>query len=400
MISDQFISNFRTTVLGWHTRYMVRTYIQHLTMVTAGLLLAALCIDISSQVSDIISTPPAVTGAGIPLRILWFLALRSVDIGVKLFPVCCFLGTVSAEVALARGYDRLVILGSGRTPFQCAVPAFIVGISLGSILFCMDVYLRPASMAMQASARLGEDGRRFDRTPNAIRFWFAAANQIVGTKIDFGPPARLLNVAVYQVSSDGHLLGVATAEAATGEGSSTEWRMDGGRRWLPNRGPQQDDPVERMDIGLNPLWVTHLGISPMYLPQPILKALARVEDNSFDRGQYVMWVYLRYLDFFMPACMMLLACSLALALFSNGITFERILVLAVTGYLIHVLIRACALLGAQGKMAPSLAAFLAPGIATVFVLGVLLSTYLRGIGWTFSLKMLPKVAGRQFLGDE
>ncbi|MFX5684582.1 hypothetical protein ABTE42_20865, partial [Acinetobacter baumannii] len=78
----------------------------------------------------------------------------------------------------------------------------------------------------------------------------------------------------------------------------------------------------------------------MYLPQPILKALARVEDNSFDRGQYVMWVYLRYLDFFMPACMMLLACSLALALFSNGITFERILVLAVTGYLIHVLIRA------------------------------------------------------------
>jgi lipopolysaccharide export LptBFGC system permease protein LptF len=394
---DQFLSAIRIKVLGWHTRYIVRTYLQHLTMVAAGLIIAALCIDISSQVPEIINAPPAATGIGILFRIVWFLALRSVDIGTKLFPVCCFLGTLSAEVALARAGDRRVISGSGWTPFQCVLPALMLGLGLGCFLYCIDVYLRPASMAAQASGRLGEDGRRFDRTPNSVRYWFTAADKIIGAKLDFGPPVRLLNVAVYQVSNDGHLLRVTTAEAATAEGGSTEWRLDGGRQWVPGLDRPKNDRLEQMNVGLDPLWLAHFGISPMYLPQPILKSLARLGEGSFQHNEYVMWIYLRYLDLLLPACMMLLACSLALALLSSRMTIERILALAISGYLMHVLMRACVLLGGSGKLAPSLAAFLTPGIVATLIVAVLLTISFRGLGWAPSLKIPFWETGRSLL---
>lgn len=243
-------------------------------------------------------------------------------------------------------------------------------------------------MAAQASAQLGEDGRRLNRSPTQFRFWFVAADQIISTKLDFGPPARLLNLTMYQVSNDGHLIRTATAEAATSEAASTEWRLVDGSEWLSGVAKPQTDRIERLGISLNPLWLTYLGISPMYLPQPVLEALAGANDQSYYRGEYRMWIYLRYLDLLLPACMMLLASSLALALLANGITFERVLILAVTGYFMHVLMRACVLLGGHGELPPFVAAFLAPTIAAVLIVVVLLLTHLRGIGWEITPRML------------
>lgn len=369
-------------LLNWHIRYVVRVYLQHVLVIAAGLIITALCIDVSAQMSAILDAPPAATGIDVVWRILWYLSLRSVDIGTKLLPVCCFLGVLSAEAAMTLGRERLVIWGSGRTPFQCVMPALLLGIVFGCALFSMDVYLRPLSMAAQAAGRLGEDGERYSRTPSGKPNWFAAGDRIVSAVLDFGPPPRLSDVMLYQVSGDGHLLRVVSARSATPQDGSAEWRLEEGRQWSPagNGSAPNNDRVETFDLGLNPVWLSQLGLSPMYLPQPTLRALAGIEDAIDHRDEYRMWLYLRYNDLVLPACMMLLASSLALAIFGRGFTFERVFVLAMAGYSVHVLIRAFTLLGGQGKLAPGLAAFLAPALALLAAIVVLVLTHLSGTG--------------------
>jgi hypothetical protein len=63
---------------------------------------------------------------------------------------------------------------------------------------------------------------------------------------------------------------------------------------------------------MDPVWVSHLEISPAYLPQAVLHSLADSPGGVFDPRIYRMMIQVRYADWFLPGSMILLVTALSL----------------------------------------------------------------------------------------
>lgn len=372
-------------IFGLYTRYIFRVYLQHVSVFLLGLLIAALTIDVSTQVPEILAAPPHAAGLGVPLRLAWYLLLRSADIGTKLLPIGSFLGVLSAEVALTLARERLIVSNTGRTPYKCIVPALLLGISFGCIQVALDTYLRPMAIMAQISGHLGEDGRRFDRTLYRGQSWLASRAGLVRARIEYGPPPVLHDVTVFSMGSDGQLNKVVNAESATPEGGTTFWRLQGGSAWLkeetfkaPVSGEASSPGGAQADLGIDPLWVSNLGINPMYLPQATLTSLANSQSGVFDASEYRMWVQLRYSDFLLPGGMILLATSMSLLFLRFGSSIQRVAAIALAGYSVHVALRAVNLLGGYGYIPPGIVGWSIPCILLVIALTILAVTQALG----------------------
>ena len=374
-------------VFGLYTRHVLQVYLQHLFVVLIGLLIAALTIDIAIQVPEILAAPPRATGTDIPGRIAWYLLLRSADIGTRLLPVGCFLGVLSAEVALTLSRERLIVANTGRTPYQCIVPALLLGCIFGVLQVGLSSYLRPLAMAAQIDGKLGEDGRRYDRTRDAGPMWLVSRMGLVKARIEYGPPPVLRDVTIYALGRDGQLTGAIRAESARPETGTESWLLHEAREWdkdgatgfavagapLPNR-------EVRAGLALDPVWIANLGINAMFLPQKTLLALANSRSEISDASEYRMWVHLRYADWLLPGGMILLASCLSLFFLAKGSSFQRVVAIALAGYAVHVLLRALYLLGAHGYIPPLVVGWFVPCLLIAVSLGVLALAQAKGEG--------------------
>jgi lipopolysaccharide export system permease protein len=378
----------RLAFFGLHTRYILQVYLQHVFIVLAGLLIAALTIDVSTQVRELLAAPPAATGFDIPLRLAWYALLRSADVGTRLLPIGCFLGVLSAEVAMTVSRERLMISNTGRSPFQCIVPAMLLGIVFGCALAALDTYLRPIAMMAQISSRLGDDGRGADRTIERGQRWFASKAGLIKARIEYGPPPVLRDLTVFSTGDDGQLRKVLTAVSASPEPGTNSWLIKDGRLWIADgdasRGfevgvsPQTGEA--RADLGMNPLWVSHLDISPIYLSQAVLRSLAESASGVFDPAIYRMLIQVRYADWLLPGGMILLASSMSLFFLRRGSSFQRVIALALIGYVVHVALRAINLLGSYGYIAPRIVAWSIPCVLIVMAVAALALTHALGTG--------------------
>lgn len=374
-------------VFGLYTRHILRIYLQHLFVVLAGLLIAALTIDISTQVPEILVAPPRATGIDVPGRVAWYLLLRAADFGTRLLPIGCFLGVLSAEVALTLSRERLIVSNTGRTPYQCIVPVLLLGCVFGVVQVTLDTYLRPMAMMTQIVGKLGEDGRGYDRTRDLGPMWLVSKMGLVRARIEFGPPPVLRDVTIYALGDDGQLTGVVRAESANPEAGTDSWLLHGASRWAKDgtSGPAVADASlpngeVRADLALDPLWLTNLGINAMFLPQKTLLALANSGSDNPRASEYRMWVQLRYADWLLPGGLILLASCMSLLFLSNGSSFQRVVVIALAGYAVHVLLRALYLLGGHGYIPPLVVGWLVPSALIVISLGVLTAAQVIGTG--------------------
>ncbi len=208
----------------------------------------------------------------------------------------------------------------------------------------------------------------------------------------------LREVAVFSTGADGQLRTVLTAASARPEPGTNFWLIKGGRLWVDGSSPpalavdvSTIKSEARADLGLNQLWVSNLDINPVYLSQAMLRSLAGSANVTFDPGFYWMLIQVRYADWILPGAMILLASSMSLFFLRHGSSFGRVMVLALTGYVVHVALRAVSLLGGHGYVPPVMVAWFVPCVLLTTALVTLVLAHALGTG-----EKLPGAVWRLF----
>ena len=374
---------------GLYTRYMLGAYLRHTMMVVAALMTIALTIDLWPQVPLFSGDPlQVVTG------LAWLAVLRIPDLLPPFIPFATFLGVVWSESAFTESRERLLIWNSGRSPLFCLVPALLAGLAMGTSLFVMDAWLRPAAIHVQIAQRLGREGIRLDRSQNGGSHWIALPDGLLRADIEYGPPLRLHNVTVYKLDTEGHLAEVDTATTAQPL-AKDRWLLEDGHSWLANaeeRGniltttPGREEvevPFKARSIvmALDDAWLRNLGLSPQYLPLGELKTLARARIMSRDLDGYKTRLQLVFGEPLFTCVMALLGSCLAMLTFAFQTRWLALVGVLLAGYLAHFASKAFQLMGEFGYMAPFFAGWLAPLLLLMAVIGVLYTIQKRrGLG--------------------
>jgi lipopolysaccharide export LptBFGC system permease protein LptF len=374
---------------GLYTRYMLGAYLRHTMMVVAALMTIALTIDLWPQVPLFSGDPlQVVTG------LAWLAVLRIPDLLPPFVPFATFLGVVWSESAFTESRERLLIWNSGRSPLFCLVPALLAGLAMGTSLFVMDAWLRPAAIHVQIAERLGREGVRLDRKQNGGSHWIALPDGLLRADIEYGPPLRLRNVTVYKLDTAGHLAEVDTAATAQPL-AKDRWLLEDGRSWLANaeeRGnvltttPGREEvevPFKARSIAmaLDDSWLRNLGLSPQYLPLGELKTLAGARIMSRDLDGYRTRLQLVFGEPLFTCVMALLGSCLAMLTFAFQTRWLALVGVLLAGYLAHFASKAFQLMGEFGYMAPFFAGWLAPLLLLMAVIGVLYTIQKRrGLG--------------------
>ena len=374
---------------GLYTRYMLGAYLRHTMMVVAALMTIALTIDLWPQVPLFSGDPlQVVTG------LAWLAVLRIPDLLPPFIPFATFLGVVWSESAFTESRERLLIWNSGRSPLFCLVPALLAGLAMGTSLFVMDAWLRPAAIHVQIAQRLGREGIRLDRSQNGGSHWIALPDGLLRADIEYGPPLRLHNVTVYKLDTEGHLAEVDTATTAQPL-AKDRWLLEDGHSWLANaeeRGniltttPGREEvevPFKARSIvmALDDAWLRNLGLSPQYLPLGELKTLARARIMSRDLDGYKTRLQLVFGEPLFTCVMALLGSCLAMLTFAFQTRWLALVGVLLAGYLAHFASKAFQLMGEFGYMAPFFAGWLAPLLLLMAVTGVLYTIQKRrGLG--------------------
>ena len=226
-------------------------------------------------------------------------------------------------------------------------------------------------------------------------------------RIEYGPPPVLRDLTVFATGDDGQLRKVLTAASASPEPGTGFWLIKDGRLWVADGTGSRGFTVEvspqtgqaRADLGMDPVWVSHLEISPAYLPQAVLHSLADSPGGVFDPRIYRMMIQVRYADWFLPGSMILLVTALSLFFLRHGSSFQRVIMVALIGYVVHVALRAINLLGGYGYVSPGIVAWSIPCVLIAVATTVLTLTYALGTGEGISgllRKLFGGLPGRSY----
>ena len=356
---------------GLYSRYMLGAYLRHTMMVAAALMTIALTIDLWPQV-PLMTADPSLG----PVQAVWGIvrlaALRIPDLLPPFLPFATFLGVVWSESAFTESRERLLIWNSARSPLFCLVPALLAGLVMGTVLFALDAWLRPAAIHVQIDERLGREGIRLDRSQSGGNHWIALPDGLLRAEIEYGPPVKLHDVTIYKLDSEGHLAEVDTASVAQPQGGD-RWLLQDGHYWR-SRASDRGDVLttaaaeerqipfgtRNVSMTLDPLWLRNLGLSPQYLYLSELRALARAPIMSRDLNGYRTRLQLVFGETLFTCMMALLAASLSLLYFAYQTRWLALVTVLLAGYLAHFASKAFTLMGEFGYIAPFFAGWLAP----------------------------------------
>jgi lipopolysaccharide export system permease protein len=359
---------------GSHTRYMLASYCLHTFLVTCAILTIALSIDSTLFLSKVVATISTWNTTWTAFYVAWYIVLRATDFLAELLPLACFLGAFWTEIAHTLSRERLVVWLSGRTPWQCMLPALLFGLIVGGAQLALNRYLRPNAVMMMARDHLGSYGEQFDPRPLPYPQWFALGHDIVQAFVEPGDPASLRDVKIYRMDDSLSLWAFIRAKSAFPVGRN-EWMLVEGYRWSSPQAPDQhsfarDDPrppamteqipfaSETIHLDLSPVWLNNNRVGARYLTSDVFAALGG-EDFS-PAYEFRTWRHVRWSLALFCAAMPLLATSLSLALIAKRIAFAPLLTIAIAGYAANTLMKVSALLGEHGYVHPAVAAWLVP----------------------------------------
>jgi lipopolysaccharide export system permease protein len=371
------VRRIRLAPAGWHTRYMLRSYFRYTLMVTSGLLLVALTIDLAPGLTYILESRPDAAGLQAVPLVAWYLVLRSADILAKNLPLTIYLAILWCELAHTYSSERIAVGVSGRSPLQCLTPALVLGVIFGCFQLTLDLWLRPAAVMEQSREHLGNFGERFDRRPTPTIRWIKFGNDLVSARIDYGPPPSLRDVTLYRLEFDGQPHEVAIAKTAVPGTSPSTWVLADGFYWdwiknqtLPTAtgGSQasaepsaaHEFALREISLDLDPLWLSNLNIDGKYLPQPILQSLASSNSPGVPTSDFRTWLQVRYARGLYVLGMVLLAASLGQIALYRLPPLYSLLGMVLAGYFTTVAVKVFEILGEQGAVPPIIAGWLIP----------------------------------------
>jgi lipopolysaccharide export LptBFGC system permease protein LptF len=397
-ISKQSARLIHLTPFGLHTRYMLAAYLRHTLMVAGALMAIALTIDLWPQVA-LLSADPRYGGASLVWNLARLAALRISDLLPPFIPFATFLGVVWTECAFTESRERMLIWNSGRPPLLCLTPALMLGLVMGVALFALDAWVRPAAIGVQIREQFGREGIRLDRTKSGGNHWIALPDGLLRAEIEYGPPLRLHNVTVYKLDREGHLAEVDTAALASPL-PGNRWLLQGGHYWRADAPPpsftggttvtlgnsaQEEAEIlfdkRTVSMTLNKLWLSNLGMSPQYIPLPMLRALAASRIVSHDDAGFRTRLQALYSEPLLPVAMALLAAALAMLVFPYRIRPVWLIGVLLAGYLSHFAARAFLLMGEFGYVWSWVAGWFVP-LALLAMTG--------GVLWAIEKRRVPK----------
>jgi lipopolysaccharide export LptBFGC system permease protein LptF len=313
-----------------------------------------------------------------------FAALRTPGLIAPLLPFATFIGVLWTEVAHTQSGERMLVWNSGRSPLHCLWPALFLGLLLGAADFTMDAFLGPASMGIQMHERLGRDGAALDRGALSNPAWIALPDGLMKARIEYGPPSRLHDLAVFRRDRDGRLLEVDAAPLGQLDPDTGRWRLSDGQYWVAGRAEASRQvfggatrqimiPFQerQLALALNPLWLSWYNVVPQYIPLPVLYQLAQSDDVPDAHGQYATRFYVVIAEAALPVGMALLAASLAMLFLPYGTSAPALVGVVFAGYTAHFAIKAGLILGQNGFVPPLLAGFTVPVLLFAATAGVL-----------------------------
>jgi lipopolysaccharide export system permease protein len=389
-INKQSARRIHLAPFGQHTRYMLAAYLRHTLMVAAALMAIALTIDLWPQVA-LVSADPHYGGVVLIWGLARLAALRISDLLPPFIPFATFLGVVWTECAFTESRERMLIWNSGRPPLLCLTPALLLGLLMGAALFVIDAYQRPAAIGVQIAEKFGREGVRLDRTQSGGNHWIALPDGLLRAEIEYGPPLRLHNVTIYKLDREGHLSEVDTAALASPAPGRNRWRLQGGHYWRADAPPpsmtggttvtlgdaQEETEIpftaRTLSMTLNTLWLSNLGMSPQYIPLPVLHRLVHSRIASHDDAGFRTRLQALYSETLLPGAMALLAAALAMLVFPYRIRPVRLVGVLLAGYLSHFAARAFLLMGEFGYVWSWVAGWFVP-LTLLVATGVVLWT--------------------------
>jgi lipopolysaccharide export system permease protein len=373
--SPTSLRQIRLVPFGWHTRYLLRSYLRYTFIVVAGLLLVALTIDLSAQLGGILAARPEAGTLATAALLAWYLLLRSVDILARNLPLAIYLAVMWCEFTHTLSSERVAVGVAGRSPLQCLIPGLVFGFVFGCVQLTLDLWLRPAAVMTQASEHLGNYGDRFDRRPTDATRWIRVGDDLISARLDFGPPPAFRDVTLYRLQTDLQPREVTIARAAVPAAQPSTWEFMDGYYWewtaspVPAASPAKSDAQpspprafarRELALDVDPLWLANLGIDGKYLPQPVLRALAASTSPGFAKSDYQTWVQVRYARGLFVLGMALLGASLGQMSLSRLPRLYGLLAMLLAGYSCHVAQKALEILGELGAVPPLVAGWSVP----------------------------------------
>jgi lipopolysaccharide export system permease protein len=359
--------------LGWHTRYLLRSYCRQTILVTCAILTIALSIDLTFYLSKVLATISQWQTSWVSIHLARYVVLRGTDFLAELLPLASFFGVFWAEVEHTYSRERLIVWLSGRTPQQCLLPVLLFGIIVGGVQLALNYYLRPFAVMAMAKDQLGFYGERFDPRPQPEPRWATADRDVIQAIVVPEDPPSLRDVKIYRMNKELSLQTFFRAKAARPV-KAGEWLLIDGYQWSPPQmsdedgstsakpGPAATEPApftERMiDLDISPTWISNDRLNARYLTNDVFSALGK--EHFFPDFEYRTWEHARWSLPLFCIAMPFLATSLSLLLLARKIAFAQLAIIAVMGYLANALMKVFILLGEHGHIPAAVAGWLIP----------------------------------------
>ncbi|GBR04645.1 LptF/LptG family permease [Acetobacter oeni] len=363
--------------LGLYTRYVLLAYLRQIALIVLVLWVIALTIDLWPQIDSV--TQACKTGT--TRCVVRFCFLRTPRLIGPLVPFVAFLSVFATELMHTHSGERRLFWNSGRSPAQSLVPALLLGLCLGPIDVALDAWLGPASMVVQMKERIGRDGQRLDRARESNLNWIALPDGLLSTHVVEAGRPILTQLEFFRFAGPGKLVQIVRAASAEQIGLSNVWRVKAGRTWQSPDGitglsmsnaltGNAMAPFADMDLQLplDPLWLSVIGMEVQYVPFPVLLALAGREPRGYSDAPYRTQLHMIIAETLLPGTMAVLAAALSVTFLAYTIRAMAAGAILFVGYLAHSAIRACSLLGENGDLPPVLAAWLVPVLAVATVI--------------------------------
>ena len=258
---------------------------------------------------------------------------------------------------------RTIHWASGRHPLRLLAPVVAVGLVFGGLQYLLETRWRPEAVMIQAAARLGSYGERFERHTRANAVWFVTGDALMRANVRPGPPTELLNVDLYRLDRAGRIGEVLRAARAEPSELAGLGRFHGVTHWV--RAPA--DPFglvvsarplqDLVPVALDPLAVEYMGVPAKYIPEADLEAIARTGIRTLVGADHAVWIEVRKANAVMPLAMALLAAAMSLFAGAHRPGVGALLACALSGYAAYVIMRVSVALGELQTLSAPVAAW-------------------------------------------
>ena len=358
------IRALKLALFGLETRYVGKLYLRRALIVLFALSAMVMAIDIAVHFDTVTSTSGARDLEDPKLRIFFYLLLRFSYNLPAIIPLSCAIGIVWSEWTLARGFERAMIINTGRSGLLSLAPAALVGVTLGLLQVFSMAVLRP--MSVDAHALYGFRtyyGPRLGQMEPTLH-WITLSDAVLHARIDFrADPPDLRDITVYKLGQDKRLRAIMMAPAAEFEGQILT--LKDASVWAS---ATEDSAQVTTAFLLNPVWLRNTGLEPRFWTQADLIAVTRQTADVPRSEVYHAILQSRYAGFIRLLAMSLLMATLCFTIMRLRPGLSVAAKLAAAGYGLQFLTQYLTTLGHHGHLAPFAAFWAVPGLVILLVL--------------------------------